>query len=108
MYIVLQLKKGGLTVSKQVVLEFPVDLPEECLKDKKALEKGKEGMVLELLRKGEISQGKATELLCISRHDLLDLIAKHDIPMANFSVEELERQRKEAANKSWWNKKPTK
>ena len=29
-------------MSKQVVLEFPVDLPEESLKDKEALKKGKE------------------------------------------------------------------
>ena len=33
--------------------------------------KGKEAVVLELLRKGKISQGKASELLEVDRHDLL-------------------------------------
>ncbi len=80
-------------MSKKVVLEFPVDLPKKCLQDKEALQKGKEGLVLELLQQEEISQGKATELLGINRHDLFDLMAKYDIPVVNFSPEELQRQR---------------
>jgi predicted HTH domain antitoxin len=89
-------KERRLKMSKQVVLDFPAELPEKSLKDKETLKKGKEAIVLELLRKGEISQGKAAELLGISRHDLLDLMAKHDIPMADFSPDELQRQREEA------------
>ncbi len=82
-------------MSKKVVFEFPVDLPKKCLQDKEALQKGKEGLVLELLQQEEISQGKATELLGINRHDLFDLMAKYDIPVVNFSPEELQRQREE-------------
>ena len=59
---------------------------------KRTLEKGKEAIVMELLREGKISQGKAAELLEISRGDLFDLMAKHDIPMADFPPEELKRQ----------------
>lgn len=81
---------------KQIVLEFPTELPEKSSKDKEALKKGKEAMVLELLRKGEISQGKAAELLEIDRWTLSDLMSKYDIPMANFPPEELRRQRKDA------------
>ena len=69
---------------KQLVLEFPVEFPKEGALNKEALTKGKEAVVLELLREGKISQGKASELLEISRHGLLDLMAKHDIPMADF------------------------
>jgi len=77
---------------KRLVLEFPVEFPEEGALNKKALKKGKEAVVLELLREGKISQGKAAELLEIDRHDLFDLMAKHDIPMADFPPEELKRQ----------------
>ena len=81
---------------KQIVLEFPVELPEGGLKDKEVLKKGKAIIILELLRKGEISHGKAAELLEIDRHTLFDLMAKYDIPMANFSPEELQRQLEDA------------
>ncbi len=81
---------------KQIVLEFPVELPEGGLKDKEVLKKGKAIIILELLRKGEISQGKAAELLEIDRHTLFDLMAKYDIPMANFPTEELQRQVEDA------------
>ena len=80
---------------KQIVLEFPVELPEGGLKDKEVLKKGKAIIILELLRKGEISQGKTAELLEIDRYTLFDLMTKYDIPMANFSPAELQRQRKE-------------
>lgn len=77
---------------KRLVLEFLVEFPEAGALNKKALKKGKEVVVLELSREGKISQGKASELLEIGRHDLFDLMAKHDIPMADFPQEELMRQ----------------
>ncbi|GAX60680.1 hypothetical protein SCALIN_C13_0195 [Candidatus Scalindua japonica] len=88
-------------MSKKIVLEFPVDLPDECLQDKQALQKGKEGIVLELLQKAEISQGKAAELLGIDRHTLFDLMAKYDIPVVSFSPEELQRQREVDKDEPW-------
>lgn len=90
-------KEGATAMSKRVVLEFPVELPKESLRNKEVIKKAKEMIVLELLRRGEISQGRATELLEISRHDLFDLMARYDIPTANFSLEELQRQREELA-----------
>ena len=83
------IKERGSEMSKQVVLEFPVDLPEESLQNKEALKKGKEGMVLELLREEKVSQGKAAELLGIDRNTLFDLMAKYDIPVIDMSEEEL-------------------
>ena len=77
---------------KQVVLKFPGELPEEGVLDKKALKKGKEAVVLELLREGKISQGKAAELLEIDRHALFDLMAKHDIPVIDMTEEELKEE----------------
>ena len=73
---------------KQVVLEFP----EGDALDKKALKKDKEAIVMELLREGKISQGKATELLEIDRYDLFDLMAKHDISVVDMTEEELKEE----------------
>ncbi|MBE7445473.1 MAG: UPF0175 family protein [Planctomycetia bacterium] len=42
-----------------------------------------------------MSQGKAAGLLGIDRNTLFDLMAEHNIPMANFPPEELERQRED-------------
>lgn len=52
---------------KRVVIEFPAEVP--GLNSKYVLKKGKEVIVMELLRKGKISLGKAVELLEISRYD---------------------------------------
>lgn len=79
-------------MSKQVVLEFPVELPGKSVLDREVLRKMKELMVLELLRKGEISQGKASELLEIDRHTLFDLMAKCDIPVIDMTEEELKEE----------------
>lgn len=81
-------------MSREVVLRFPVELPEEKLKDEEVLRKGKEGIVLELLRKEEISQGKAAELLEIDRYTLFDLMMKYDIPVIDLTEEELKKELK--------------
>jgi len=83
-------------MSKQVVLDFPAELPEKGLKDKETLKKGKEAIVLELLRKGEVSQGKAAELLEIDRWTLFDLMAKYNIPSVDMSSEELKKELQQA------------
>ncbi len=80
--------KGVIKMSKEVLLRFPVDIPEE-LKDEDVLRKGKEIMVLELLRRESISQGKAAELLGIDRQALFDLMIKYDIPVISMTDEEL-------------------
>ena len=83
--------KGGKKMPREVLLRFPVELPEE-LKDEEVLRKGREAIVMELLRKGEISQGKAAELLEIDRHALFDLMGKYDIPAIDMTEEELEEE----------------
>jgi len=85
--------KGVIEMSREVLLRFPVDLPEE-LKDEDVLRKGKEIIVLELLRKGGISQGKAAELLDIDRQTLFDLMSKYDIPVISMTDRELKEELK--------------
>lgn len=56
---------------KKVVLEFPVEFPEEDLKDEEVTKKGKEAMVLELFKKGKISSGYAADLLGLCLADFM-------------------------------------
>lgn len=79
-------------MSKQVVLEFPVELPDEGLQDPEVLGKGKTAIVLELLRKGTISQGRAAELLEVDRHTLFDLMAQANIPGIAMADEKLRQE----------------
>jgi len=54
---------------KKLVLEFPPEVLEEDLQDRDVQMKAREGAVMELLRKGKLSQGRAAELLDISRNE---------------------------------------
>ena len=83
-------------MSKRIVLEFPTELPEDSLQDKEALRKGKEAMILELFKKGQISQGKAAQLLELDLWTLHELMAMNNIPTSNFTAEEMEHQRSDA------------
>ena len=87
-------KERGTAMPKKMVLEFPVDLPEASLQNKEAIRKGKETIVLELLRKEKISQGKAAELLGIDRHTLFDLMAKYDVAVIDMREGELKEELK--------------
>ena len=79
-------------MSSRLVLEFPEGIQEKDLQDDDVLLKAKEAAVMELLRKGKISQGKAAELLEITRYELFDVMAKYDIPVIEMTEEELKRE----------------
>ena len=79
-------------MSRKIVLEFPEEVSEKDLQDKEVVMKAKEGAVMELLHKGRISQGKAAEILDISRHDLFDLMAKYKIPVVEMTEKELKKE----------------
>ena len=64
-------------------------MPEEGLHDPEVLQKGRTAVVLELLRKGAISQGRAAEVLEINRYVLFDLMATHEIPAIQLTEQEL-------------------
>ena len=75
-----------------------IELPDEIIQlyEKGELESSvKKWSVLELVRKGKLSSGKAAEILGITRWEFMELMSSNDVPMANFPVEELERQAKE-------------
>ena len=73
-----------------------LDLPEELIallgSPEAAAARAREALVLDLLREARISQGKAARLLGITRWDILDLTARHQIPSGPETPEELEQE----------------
>lgn len=73
-----------------------LDLPEELLallgSPEAAAARAREALVLDLLREARISQGKAARLLGITRWDILDLMARRQIPSGPETPEELEQE----------------
>ena len=76
-----------------VNIEFPSDILGALDVHKSHLSvKLRELIVLELLREGKVSTGKAGELLGISKKDIVPFLAKHDVPYFTESPEELNAQ----------------
>jgi predicted HTH domain antitoxin len=76
----------------ELKLDLPPDLLEvlESLGD--PLQAIKECVVLELYRRGEISSGKAAELLGMSRLEFIQYSGRLGIPFFRYSPEELEAE----------------
>ncbi len=65
------------TAKTEVEVRFTFPLDEVLLQHKgRAERKAKEAFVLELLRQGDISAGRAAQLLNISRWDILELMSE--------------------------------
>ncbi len=82
---------------KQVVLEFPVEFPEEDLKDGEVAKKGKEAMVLELFQKDKISSGYAADLLGLCLADFMELLKQKEIPFTHYTKNDFQRDLKAIA-----------
>jgi predicted HTH domain antitoxin len=84
-------QKGGRNMAKRVHLD--VELPDELFAQlRKEETKVKEALVMELLREHRLSQGKAAEILGISRHDLFDLMTNHRVPIIDLDTKELSNE----------------
>jgi predicted HTH domain antitoxin len=80
-------------MAKRVHLD--VELPDELfaqLRKEEIETKVKEALVMELLREHRLSQGKAAEILGISRHELFDLMTNHRVPVIDLDTEELRNE----------------
>ena len=84
----------------EVQFKFTLPIDESFLQHKSDAErKAKEAFVLELLRHGDISAGRAAKLLDISRWDLSDLMSEAEIsPFAEVTAEELASEVENALN----------
>ncbi len=76
--------------------EVKLDLPPDLLKLLQEMgdvqQTIKECIVLELYRRGEISSGKAAELLGMGRIDFIQYSGRLGIPFFRYSPEELEEE----------------
>ena len=72
-----------------------IAVPEEIIallgSEDTARKEAKEAFVLDLVRRGKISKGKAAELLGMSLWDLPELVAQYQIPWFSYHTEELEK-----------------
>jgi hypothetical protein len=72
-----------------------IDAPEEVVallgSPEQAAPRAREAPVLDPRREAEISQGKAAELLGITRYEMLELMARHENPSGPRTVEELDQ-----------------
>lgn len=78
-------------------LKIELELPEEIIQylGSQEIDKAiKELIVLNLLREHKISQGKAKEILGISKWELIELMKLHSIPVIDLSPEELKEELK--------------
>ncbi len=78
--------------TQTLALELPGELVTMLGSPEAAAAKAKEALVLALLREARISQGRAAELLGITRWDILDLMAQHDILSGPVTAEEVDEE----------------
>jgi predicted HTH domain antitoxin len=84
--------KGGF-MPRRVNVEL--ELPEEALatlRDEDLAAKAKEALVMELVREHHLSQGKAAEILKVSRSDFFSLMTKHQVPVIDLTPDELREE----------------
>jgi hypothetical protein len=78
--------------TRKLTLELPDELVSLLGSPEAAVTKAKEALVLQLLRRVEISQGQAARFLGLTRWDILQLMAKHEIPAGPVTAEEVDRE----------------
>jgi predicted HTH domain antitoxin len=78
-------------------LKVEIELPRDLLKtldipESELGRRAQEWIVLELFQEGEISAGKAGEILGLSKSRFLDLLTVHHLPYLDADPQELERE----------------
>ena len=76
---------------------FEVDFPEEVVEgfgwqDAEVPHRLREALVMELLRRHAMSQGKAAELLQVSRWDVFDILGRYHVPAIDLTNDELKQE----------------
>ena len=78
--------------AKTVTLELPEELVAMLGSSEAEAARARESLVLDLLRDARISQGRAAQLLGLTRADILDLMARYAIPSGPQTAEEVDRE----------------
>ena len=77
------------TATQTITIELPDDLVETLDSLDGIEDRAWKALVLDLLRHGMISQGRAARLLGVTRYDILDLMSSHYIPSGPLTAEEM-------------------
>ena len=77
--------------------DFHVRLPDEVVNgfgwnESEVPRRVCEALAMELLRLDRISEAQAAAILRIARHELLEVMARYDVPAIRLSDEELDRE----------------
>ncbi len=80
---------------KTLKLEVPDEIVKILGSVDAATKEAKEALVLDLVRRGKISRGKAAELLELRLWDLPYLLAQYRLPWFDYTREELEADLKQ-------------
>lgn len=76
---------------KIIEIAVPEEIIELLGSEDAAKKEAREAFVLDLVRRGKISKGRAAELLSVNLWDLPELVAQYQIPWFSYSPEELEK-----------------
>jgi hypothetical protein len=76
---------------------FEVELPEEVVagfgwQETEVPYKGREALVMELLRRDQLSEAQAAELLQLDRWELLEVMGYYRVPAIRMKPEEVKRE----------------
>lgn len=84
-----------MSATRTVARTITIELPDALVSSLDSLDgienRAWQALMLDLLRSGEISQGRAASLLGVTRYDILDLMASHYIPSGPLTAEEMQR-----------------
>ena len=75
-----------------VTIELPEELVAACGSLAAAAERARRTLALDLLREGRLSQGKAAQLLGVTRWDIVDLMAEYNVPSGPRTPEEVDEE----------------
>ena len=79
-------------MGKTVTLELPEDLVKHWESEEDLSREMKETLVLELVRKHELSFREGARFLDMHYQDFLDLMSEHDVPMIDLEPRELKEE----------------
>ncbi len=84
-------------VSSVAEKDFHVSLPQEVVggfgwNESEVPCRVREALVMDLLRLDRLSEAQAAAILGVARWELLELMARYDVPAVRMSAEELDRE----------------
>lgn len=78
--------------TKKVELHLPEGLFDALGGEKDAERRTLQALLLSLIQEGKVTASYAAEVLGISYHEMLDVMTQHNVPLVNYSPDELDKE----------------